>query len=164
MNCTANVAELDRIAAQMIAAGAGHSAELVLAARRGQISLTALADPNTPAPMKWLRHQAAQPTVCIIGDDPGTDGRGPAGWLAARRLVEWAALAVIHAAGADVAMYRSFVPLAAGVRRLLLIECSTAHADEWALACFRRKPKPLQFVGVVPHEGQHPIVARGGHA
>lgn len=163
MICSEDTAELDRIAAQCIAMGAGHTAELVLAARRGQIALTALAVPGTPAPMKWLR-RAALPTITIIGDNSGDAGLGPAGWLATRRLVDWAALAVIHAAGGTVEQYRSFVSLAAGVRRLLLIECGTATADEWAEACLRRKPRPLPILGIIPREGVHPVAERGRRA
>ena len=79
MICTDSTVEMERIAAQAIALGAGHTAELVLAASRGEIALTALAVPGSAAPMKFLR-RAVLPTIAIIGDDAeDTNSARPAG-------------------------------------------------------------------------------------
>lgn len=156
MICTDSPADMDRLAAQCIAMGGGHTAELILAARRGQVALTMVAVPGTAAPMKFLR-RATLPAIAVISDDPGDAGLGPSAWLATRRLVEWGAFAIVHAAAGTVADYRDFVTLAALHRRLLLIECSTARADEWAAVLVRRKPRPLPFMGIIPRTGAHPI-------
>lgn len=149
--------DMDHLAAQCIAGGAGHTAELLLAARRGQIALTVLAVPDVRAPMKFLR-RATLPAIALVGDDPGDSiGLGPSAWLATRRLVEWAAFGIVHGAGGTVADYRGFVTLARHHRRLLLIECSSTRADEWAAALCTRKPRPLPFMAFLPRTGPHPI-------
>lgn len=158
MIVTESLADMDRLAAQAVALDAGHTAELILAARRGQIALTVVL-PSTPAPMKFLR-RSMLPTIAVISDDPGDAGLGPSAFLATRRLVEWAAFAIVHGAAGTVADYRNFVTMAGRHRRLLLIECTSARADEWAAVLVRRKPRPLPFMGIIPTAGPHPIMQR----
>ena len=157
-----NPVDFASLAAQAITMGAGHTAELILAARRGEIGVLLL-KPETPAPMKWLR-RATLPTIAVIGDDPGDAGHGPAGWLATRRLVDWAAFAIVHAAGGTVADYRLAVTLTKRHGRLLLIETTSAQQDEWARVLVQAKPRPVPFIGVVACDRPHPITMAGSAA
>ena len=73
--------------------------------------------------------------------------------------MEWAAFAIVHAAGGTVADYRSFVTLAAAVRRVLLIETTSDLVPDWAALLVRRKPRPLPGAVILPRGGLHPIAA-----
>lgn len=95
-----------------------------------------------------------RPTVVVVGDDDYCS-TGPKGWSGTPALVQWAAAAVIHAAGSSAESYSEAAKAARLRSRTVLIETDTAHAKDWALA-FRDRPCLL----VLPKSGPHPIVPR----
>jgi hypothetical protein len=128
-------------------------APLALPAERDVIDLVAIADPKTPWP-RQMRHTAA-PTVCLIGDDPGTPGGmgGPDAWRCARKLGAWARAVIVHGAGGEAAHYQAAVDAALLVNRVVFIETTSAHAKAWAerIGC----PRTLL---ILPESGPHPVI------
>ena len=144
------------LVAVAVAQGAGHTAELLRAARDGEIVL-ATPHPRTPAPIRALR-ASMRPGIALIGDDvPGMPGLGPDGWLALRRLLLWADYGVLHAAGGGVAEYRLIIGLAQQFRRVLFVETNTQDFPLWVQKFGERKPRPLPFLAIVPIGGIHPV-------
>ena len=148
--------DFDRLIAELVAAGAGHSAELLRIARTGKIAVVNV-QPTVAAPMKTLRHMAI-PTIVIVGDDPRDDAsQGPAGWLPFRRLLQWGSYAVLHAAAGEVAHYRAIAELTVLHRRLILIETTTADLDAWAQRLHHARPRPMPFMLIAPIGASHPV-------
>ena len=143
--------------ARLVAGGAGHSAELMRAARDGAFALM-IVTPTAPAPMKTLKALADSPVLIVIGDDvPGQAALGPSGWLPTRRLLEWADFAVIHGAGATVDHYRTIARLAAHRRRTILVETSSIASVEWIERLRSVRPRPIPFTLIMPIGGCHPV-------
>lgn len=149
-------ADFDRLIAELVAAGAGHSAELLRIARTGKIAVVNV-QPTVPAPMKTLRHMAI-PTIVVVGDDPREEAAlGPAGWLPFRRLLQWGSYAVLHAAAGEVAHYRAIAELTVIHRRLILIETTTDSLDAWAQRLHHARPRPMPFMLIAPIDASHPV-------
>jgi hypothetical protein len=145
---------LDAMTARAIAAGYGFVGEITNAVRQGRVNAL-FVQPSAPAPMARLK-RSQRPTIVVVGDDPGTDGFGPDGWVATKKLLRWTDYAVLHAAGGSVETYRKIVTLTVHWRRLLLIESSTAREAEWARALLNARPKPVPFLAILATDGAHP--------
>lgn len=142
---------LDRAIAQC-AEHSPHTVPLLEAARHGVICLAALT-PTGTAPLRQLG-RSRLPAIVLVGDDGGGGSdTGPSGWAATRSLTRWARLAVLHAGPGRVLEYRQAVLTAVQVRKLVLVECGTAHLAAWQ-AVFSAAGVPT--VSVVPSDGLHP--------
>jgi hypothetical protein len=97
-------------------------------------------------------NRAARPTVAVIGDDDYRS-TGPAGWRCSAAIAEWAAAAVIHAAGATAESYGEAAKAARLLGRAVLIETDTANALAWAKV-FEGRP----VLVVAPTTGPHPVM------
>jgi hypothetical protein len=129
--------------------------ELMRQVRRGGLALLLQSARDEPLTVAEL-NEAARPTVVVIGDDDYAS-TGPAGWRCSGAIAEWAAAAVVHAAGATAESYAEAAKAARQLGRALLIETDTAHAEEWAMM-FQGRPVLL----VMPKDGSHPVMpARG---
>lgn len=135
-----------------------HTVPLLEAAYHGVITLAGLGRDRMP-PLKQME-RCRLPALIVLGDDcaDGTD-TGPAGWAAVPRLLRWAHLAVIHGAGARVQDYREAVLTCLQVRKLVLVECGTAHLWAWHQA-FAHAGVPT--VNLVPSDGVHPVSSSRG--
>jgi hypothetical protein len=155
--------EMDRYTAHAVAAGHGFAAELFAAARRAEINVAYVLEPRTPAPMKTLK-RSALPVLAIIGADPGDEGTRPTEWLALRRLADWATFGIVHGSGGTVENYKLAVELARLHRRVLMIECTSARAQEWGMALLRHRPRPVPCVAILPTDGAHPVAPKSATA
>jgi beta-phosphoglucomutase-like phosphatase (HAD superfamily) len=132
-------------------AGQPGVAELMREVRRGGLALFFSSDRKQTVTVAEL-NQAALPTVVVVGDDDYSSS-GPAGWRCSAALAEWAAAAVIHAAGATAGTYAEAAKAARLLGRAVLIETDTAHAAAWA-EVFQGRPVLI----VAPTTGPHPIL------
>jgi beta-phosphoglucomutase-like phosphatase (HAD superfamily) len=126
-------------------------AELMRQVRRGGLALFFSSDRKQTVTVTEL-NQAALPTVVVVGDDDYSSS-GPAGWRCSAAIAEWAAAAVIHAAGATAESYGEAAKAARLLGRAVLIETDTAHALAWAKV-FEGRP----VLVVAPTTGPHPIL------
>ena len=145
---------IDRAVAAAATAGAGHYAELLRAARRGEIALVQPQDRAALMSMSMLK-RAPRPVLVVIGDDD-YQSTGPAGWASASRLLRWSRWTCIHAAGAEVAQYRAIAAATTLHHRALLVETSSAYAESWAAALRAANPHPHGCI-IIPRTGPHPI-------
>ena len=143
-------AELAR-AIEICRAASPHTVPLFEAAACGAISLLSVTRAH-PAALGLL--PATAPALVLIPDD-GETRTGPAGWASAERLARWAAAAFIHGAGGDVRTYRQAVVATISARRLVLVECGSAHLMAWH-RLFAQAGKPT--VNIIPEPGTvHPV-------
>lgn len=135
-----------------------HTVPLLQAAYYDVISLAGVPRSAT-APLKAL-DRARMPAVVVLGDDcaDGSD-TGPDGWPGVGRLTRWARRAVINGSGGTVEDYRAAVLLAVECRKLVLVECGSAHLMAWHRV-FAKAGVPT--VNIFPSDGGHPVMpARG---
>jgi len=154
-----SAAVLDRAVAAAAIAGAGHTAELLRAVRRGEI---ALIQPQNRAVMVSLStlKRSPRPVLVVVGDDD-YQSTGPSGWACFPALLRWARAAIVHGTGADVESYRWAIAMARATGRGLLIETSSVFALTWREA-FRTARNPAPTLTLVPRNGVHPVMpARG---
>lgn len=132
---------------------------LLQALHNGRIAFQTLL-PNTPRQQfrAFTRATDGCPAVVLIGDDDGAD-RGPAGWPMAHRAIRWASAITVHASGAELRHYETVVQAAELTGKSLLIECSTATAEQW-IAAIQGLPNPPPTLLIWPQEGVHPIAPR----
>lgn len=113
---------------------------LMIAAAAGALDVILMGDPRVPWPTRHLR-QTKTPTIILVGDDPGcADGQGgPMAWRCTPRAAAWAAGAIIHGAGGRPEHYAEAVLGATLLKRVILIETTSAHALAWrdAISCRR---------------------------
>jgi hypothetical protein len=132
-------------------AGQPGVAELMREVRRGGLAVFFSSDRQQVVTLAEL-NQAVRPTVVVVGDDD-YQSTGPSGWRCSAVVSEWAAAAVVHAAGATAESYSEAVRAARLLGRAVLIETDTAHAEEWALVF-----EPKRVLLVLPKTGPHPIL------
>lgn len=132
---------------------------LVLPADAGMVDLICITDPRTALPLRHLR-LSSQPTVILIGDDPGPVWvlGGPTAWRCSSKIGGWCKGAIVHAAGGTAEHYAEAVRGALLVGQLVLVETTSRHAAAWA-ACVRC-PTTLM---IMPSDGPHPIDTRVLH-
>lgn len=140
------------------APGLGH---LLRAVGAGKITLLTV-NTETSATMfkQWTRMTSGMPAIALVQDDDYVD-RGPAGIAVGERAVRWARSVLLHASGAQITHYQACIEAAQVVRRMLLIEASTATAPQW-LDLIARQPKPPTLTVIWPQEGLHPILPPRG--
>ena len=113
---------------------------VMLAAASGDIDLICMDDPQVPWPTRHLR-ESKKPTVVIVGDDTGNPGGqgGPSVWRCTPKAAAWAAGAIIHGAGGQPEHYAEAVLGATLLKRVILVETTSAHALAWrdAIGCAR---------------------------
>ncbi len=79
---------------------------------------------------RFIKAVGDRPSVLLVGDDDGVD-RGPDGFPAANKALDWARWILLHAAGAEREHYHLAIAAAHLHRRVLIIECSTATLPAW---------------------------------
>jgi hypothetical protein len=146
--------EIDRAVVAAAAAGAEHMAELLRFVRRGAIALVQPVDRAALVSMSMLK-RAPRPVLVVIGDDDYAS-TGPEGWACAKRLLRWCRWVCIHASGAEVAQYRAIATATMLHCRGLLIETSSAQAENWAAALSAANPYPRGCF-ILPRNGLHPV-------
>jgi hypothetical protein len=119
--------------------------------RRGGLALFFNSDRTQTVTVEEL-NQAQRPTIVVVGDDD-YQSTGPAGWRCSATVAEWAAAAVIHAAGATADTYAEAAKAARLLGRAVLIETDTANALAWAKVF-----EPKRVLMVLPKDGPHPIM------
>ncbi len=145
---------------QVQAGGAAHRAVLLRAIYRGLIAHTELQRETTASHVKRFIAAARAPALILVGDDDYAS-TGPDGWRQTTRLMQWARLVIVHAAGADVEQYEAFVTVARQIGRVLLVETDAAHAEAWTQAALAvRAPPAVQLI--LPIDGLHPVCLPAG--
>jgi hypothetical protein len=139
------------------AVGAIGSAVLMRALLAGEIAYFPVHAETSARQIRQFTRCATRPAVMMLGDDDGLD-RGPAGWPVAPRVLRWAATVMIHAAGAEKVHYQGAVDVAKAVRRLAIIECSSASLDDW-LGLAAAAPSRPRIIVIRPRGGVHPLPA-----
>ncbi len=80
------------------------------------------------------------PSIVLIGDDDDA-ATGPLKWRSATQAGRWANAVMVHGAGAEEHHYHAAIAAAELVGRVLVIETSSRHVDDWA--AFLRHPRTL---------------------
>jgi hypothetical protein len=138
-------------------AGALGLAHLLRALNEGRIALLpVLPECSARTFKRWAAITRDRPGVVLIPDDDYCD-RGPAGWPLSERVARWAASAILHAAGAEIAHYESAVVAAQFVCRVAIIECSTTTLPLWRDLVERVRPMPATLIIQPRDGGPHPI-------
>ena len=138
-------------------AGSLGLAHLMRALRAGRIAFLPLMPECSNA--RFRQFSAAtrnRPAVVLVPDDDYRN-RGPSGWAAAERAVQWAVRIIVHAAGAELLHYEGAIEAAQTERRALLIECGTATAHAW-IDLTKQARKRLPDLLIWPKHGVHPII------
>ncbi len=135
-------------------AGFPHMVELLRPAMRGELNLISPDRQSLSLPF-YRVEKRGRPVVTIVSDDDYQPG-GPHTWASAEKLRNWARFALVHGSGAEPEQYRMIAAMALQVRRFLLIETSSAAAQEWGAFLAQRTPK-LPMVAILPRDGIHPV-------
>jgi hypothetical protein len=147
--------EIRRVCAAAASIGAPQL-PLLEAAASGAIGLLLLRNPATPWPTATMR-KSTGPTIVLIGDDPDVRDAaslGPDQWSCVRNIRYWQpAGCLIHAAGGKPEHYRMAVTVALQLRRVVVVECSSATAPAWAQALRCRNT----MVIIPPNGAPHPV-------
>lgn len=147
-------AEIARMIGQAETAGVGHLSGLLLPVMRSELNVV-VPSRDMVAPPLYRMGKKGRPVVALLGDDDYRPA-GPGAWACAARLRSWAAFAIVHGTGAQRQHYDMAADKAKQVRRLLLIETTSAAAQDWAAFLSERVP-PLPFMGLLPPDGVHPV-------
>jgi hypothetical protein len=137
-------------------AGAVGQAHCMRALLRGRIAFFSLLPETSANQVKaFIRATSNRPAVMLIGDDDGMDC-GPSGWAQAERVLRWTRALMLHGAGAEIEHYEAAIIAAELVRRMLVIECSTATLGAW-VALVKAAPQLPPTLVIRPHGGVHPL-------
>jgi hypothetical protein len=131
---------------QAKAAGRHHNVELLRLALADRLDLVVLGRDGIMSD-QVLKY--ARSAVAVAGDRNST---GPSDWAGWPHLAGWAAVAVIHAAGASAAIYRQVAMMAASHGHCLLIECEPSAAGAW-VATLQDRGVPTYLIK--PPTGRH---------
>jgi len=152
-------ADIARAIGQAELAGAGFYVPLLRRVMQGEVN-ACWPQRDTVQPPFYRLSKSGRPLVVIVGDDDYKPA-GPGTWACADKLRAWAAFAVLHGTGGKPEHYAMAAEMAMQVRRLLLIETTSAAAQDWAAFLHERSPK-LPFMGVLPPDGLHPVMPTRG--
>lgn len=132
-----------------------HRLPFLRATRNRQLSMCELERGGAPEWRELERLTERLPLLLLIGDDDH-QSTGPAGWPGLQRMRYWRPRKVIvHATGGDEAISQDIVTSMTLLRRLLLVETSSAHASVWT--AWGEALKPHNGVLTILHPGgQHP--------
>ena len=147
--------DIARVIGHAEMAGAGFYVPLLRRVMNGDLNLI-WPQRDTVQPPFYRLGKSGRPLVVVVGDDDYRPA-GPATWACADKLRTWAAFAIIHGTGGRPEHYAMAGAAAMDVRRLLLIETTSAAAQDWAAFLHERSPQ-LPFMGVLPPVGPHPTV------
>lgn len=112
------------------------------------------------AAKQFIRGVGNRPSVLLIGDDDGAN-RGPSGWPAASKAVDWGRWFLLHAAGAEPEHYHLAITMAQIHRRVVVIECTTGTLPAWIGMTAKARNRVGGMV-IYPRGGVHPVMpARG---
>ncbi len=145
--------------AQAEIAGAGHLAGILAPALRGELNIVAPRR-ETVQPPFYRMGKRGRPVVCVVGDDDYAPA-GPETWACAVKRRAWASFAIVHGTGAQMWHYAMTAVAARDVGRLLLIETTSAAAQEWG-GFIRERTPALPFMGFLPRDGVHPVMPGRG--
>lgn len=152
-------ADIARVIGQAELAGAGFYTPLLRRVMQGGLN-ACWPMRDTAMPPLYRLSKSGRPLVVIVGDDD-YQTTGPDGWACAAKLRTWAAFAVVHGTGGKSEHYEMAADMAVQTRRLLLVETTSAAAQDWAAFLHERSPK-LPFLGILPPDGAHPVVPSKG--
>jgi len=153
-------ADIARVIGQAELAGAGFYVPLLRRVMEGEVN-ACWPQRDTVQPPFYRLGKLGRPLVIIVGDDDYKPA-GPDTWACSAKLRTWASFAVVHGTGGRPEHYAMVAEMAMRVRRLLLVETTSAAAQDWAAFLHERSPN-LPFMGVLPPVGPHPVMpARGG--
>ena len=149
-------AQMAKAVVRLQQAGACYHIPLVRAAGAGALRFAIVA-PGGRLRLDLLDMQRdRRPLAVILGDD-GLAPTGPDGFPQARRLMRWAASIVIHAAAGQPEQYAAVAVATTICRRLVLVECSTAHQADWMALRQNVAPgKPGLLIKVPDGQPPHP--------
>ena len=151
--------EIARVIGHAETAGASFLIPMFRHAMEGQLNLVWPQRDTVMLPLRRMG-KTGRPLAVILGDDDYAT-TGPSGWGCAVKLRTWAAAAIIHGTGGRPEHYALAAEMAVQSRRLLLIETSSASAQDWAAFLSKRSPK-LPLLGVLPPDGAHPVTPNRG--
>jgi hypothetical protein len=151
--------DIARIIAQAEQAGISYYTGLLRDVQRAELNMIVPMRDTVMPPLYRLGKQG-RPLIVLLGDDDYRSA-GPQTWACAAKLRDWAAFAIIHGTGAERWHYDMASAAARNVRRLLLIETTSAAAQDWAAFLHERSPK-LPFLGILPPDGAHPVMPSKG--
>ena len=159
MSAAKSRAEIARMIAQAETAGAGHLAGLLRPVMAGVLNVI-VPMRDTVQPPFFRMSKGGRPVLVLVSDDDYRPA-GPGTWACAAKLRAWAAFAIVHGTGAQGWHYAMAATAAQDVRRLLLIETTSAAAQCWAGFLWERTPT-LPFMGILPPDGAHPVMPAKG--
>jgi hypothetical protein len=150
-------AELANAINEATVAGAIGTPILLSALYRGQICHQQLVPGGSISTAKqFIKGVGNRASVLLIGDDDGAE-RGPPGWPAAAKAIEWARWFLVHAAGAEPDHYHMAIAMAQLHRRVLVIECTTRTLPAW-MAMTAKGRNRVGGVVIYPRGGVHPVL------
>lgn len=152
-------AEIARVIGQAELTGAGFYVPLLRRAMQGEVNVC-WPQRDTVQPPFYRLSKSGRPLITVVGDDDYKLA-GPGAWTCADKLRAWASFAIVHGTGGRPEHYSMAAEMAVQVRRLLLIETTSAAAQVWAAFLHERSPK-LPFMGVLPPDGVHPVMPSKG--
>lgn len=147
--------EIARVIGQAELAGAGFYVPLLRRVMAGEVNVC-WPQRDTVQPPFYRLSKSGRPLVVIVGDDDYKPA-GPDTWACSAKLRAWASFAVVHGTGGKPEHYAMAAEMTVQVRRLLLIETTSAAAQDWAAFLHERSPN-LPFMGVLPPNGAHPVM------
>jgi hypothetical protein len=131
-----------------------HWQALMRTAAAGGVRLLMVVSSTRASDLRPALKDRTQPTIVLIGDDPGVS-RGPRNWPTARLLTRWATAACVVGAAAEIDRYTALPSEARGTGgRMVLVESDAAHAPAWAGLFVRAGAGVLL---VLPEDGVHPV-------
>lgn len=120
-----------------------HQRPLSAAAARDELDL-AFIQRDSVLPRVWAKARNL-PLVAVVTDTVGRPA-GPATWLCAGPLVEWAEIAILHRAGTEMRHYAHAVELAKTYLRTLLIEAPAETFEDWLALLHGRAGLPVEVL------------------
>jgi len=147
--------EIARIIGQAELGGATFLIPLLRRVMKGELNIC-WPQRDTVMPPLYRLGKSGRPLVVVVGDDDYKLA-GPDTWVCAAKLRAWAAFAIVHGTGGESEHYAMAAEIAVRTRRLLLVETTSAAAQDWAAFLHERHPR-LPFLGILPPDGPHPVL------
>lgn len=152
-----NRADLVNAIAMYEQIGARHRIPLLRALLHGRIGFFECQRSTSRGAVKRFMAGVEKPALLLLGDDDYTS-TGPIGWPGADRAMRWARGVLIHGTGATPEQYEEVVDATVALRRVVLVEADSAHADEWAQLAEAQPNRAGVLVLKPTGAGQHPVL------